>query len=63
MANSLLIYDVVIKANTITFAVCDQFYEGAYVQDQKKIVICCNTMRDYQAFANAAQRQLIRMYD
>ena len=63
MSNALLVYDVILKQTSITFAVCNNFYEGAYLPDQRKIILCSNTIRDEEGFKDALKRQLIRMYD
>jgi len=54
MSNALLVYDVVLKQNSITFAICDKFLEGAYIPDTRKIIICSNTLRNEQDFFDAA---------
>ena len=56
MANSLLVYDVVLKPNTIRFAICDKFFEGAFIPEKKQIILCANTMKNKNDFDNALQR-------
>lgn len=54
MSNALLVYNVVLKQNTITLAICDKFLEGTYLPDTRKIIICSNTLRNERDFFNAA---------
>ena len=42
---------------------CDDFFEGAYLPTDNKIMLCANTLMLKTDFDNAIRRQLIFMYD
>ena len=53
MQTSLLWYDFHLKKDMISFAVCDQFYDGVYLPDTNKIILCSNALFDKNDFDNA----------
>jgi hypothetical protein len=42
---------------------CDDFYEGVFLPEKNKIMLCANTLMRQKDFDNAMARQLILMYD
>ena len=63
MTNSLLQYDVLLKQENVKLIMCNQFYEGVYIPENNKVMICANTTMEKKDFNNALTRQLIFMYD
>lgn len=63
MSNSLVVYDHVLGQKNIHLTLCDSFYEGAYIPNENKIVLCVNALTRKEDFNNAINRLLIKMYD
>ena len=63
MSNSLLQYEVVLKRDNVRLIMCNDFYEGVYIPETNKIMICANTTMKKKDFDNSLTRQLIFMYD
>lgn len=64
MSNSLLVYDAVLKQQTVEIVLCDHFLEGVFIPEpEQKIILCANTLFREADFNNALKRQLIKMYD
>lgn len=63
MSNSLVVYDHILRQKNIHLALCDNFYDGAYIPSEEKIILCVNTLTRQKDFNNAANRMLIKMYD
>ena len=63
MSNSLLAHDVILKRDNIKLILCDDFYEGVYMPDKNKILLCANTLMLKRDLDNAMARHLIFMYD
>ena len=56
MSNSMLQYDVILRKNNVKLIMCDNFYEGAFVPDDNKILLCANTLMRRRDFDNAIAR-------
>lgn len=63
MSNALLAHDVILKRDNVKLILCDDFYEGVYMPDKNKILLCANTLMMRKDFDNAIARHLIFMYD
>ena len=63
MANALLQYELVLKRDNIKLIMCDDFYQGVFIPEQNKIMLCANTLMRKNDFENAMSRQLIFLYD
>ena len=63
MGNALLQYNVVLKKDNVKLIMCDDFYEGVFIPDKNKIMLCANTLMRKSDFDNAMARQLVFMYD
>ncbi len=42
---------------------CDDFYDGVFIPESNKIMLCANTLMRKNDFDNAMARQLIFFYD
>jgi len=42
---------------------CDDFYQGVFMPEQNKIMLCANTLMNKTDFDNALVRQLVFLYD
>ena len=56
MANALLQYDVVLKRDNIKLIMCDDFYQGVFIPENNKIMLCANTLMRRTDFENAIAR-------
>jgi len=63
MSNALLHYNFMIKPESVKLIMCDDFYEGAFIPEDRQILLCANTLMKEEDFKNAIARQLIFMYD
>ena len=63
MSNALLQYDLVLKRDNIKLIMCDDFYQGVFIPENNKIMLCANTLMRKSDFENAIARQLVFLYD
>ena len=63
MSNALLHYNHILKEDSVKLIMCDDFYEGAFIPEEKQIYLCANTLMKQEDFKNAMARQLIFLYD
>ena len=56
VGNALLQYDVLLKRENVRSIMCDDFYEGAFIPENNKIIICANTTMNKKDFDNAISR-------
>ena len=56
MKTSLVHYDYILKESAISFATCDQFYEGVFLPSKKEIILCSNVLYHKDEFDNALKR-------
>ena len=56
MSNALLQYDVILKRDNVKLIMCDDFYQGVFIPDSNKIMLCANTLMRKSDFDNAMVR-------
>ena len=63
MQNALMAHNFALKTDTVKMIMCNDFYEGVYLPDPNKVLLCGNVLMEKQDFENALNRQLIMLYD
>lgn len=61
MSNSMIKYKYQLNAENISLEICDDFIEGYYLPSEKKIILCANTLTNFEKqkkFQNAMKRHV-----
>jgi hypothetical protein len=62
MSNSMLKYKHKLNPENISLEICDDFLEGYYLPSEKKIILCANTLTNFEKqkkFQHAIKRHVI----